>query len=893
MAYFESLGNEAQREVQQWPDRQRLMMDSIRQKTLEQHLREVPGFERRVRRLITLHVSCACERHGRQDGTEYNHISPNPNPQPKVDSEAKVRVRVNYGGGVHSKGTSEDEVVQGSLIPQTKHCHRPRLRPQLVALLKVWEANEATSSMLQEGAELCLHRLSAPNMIRRMPTAPYSIELSTRKNTKIELVQGATPVSTDPRTSSIPWLGHFGPRSHTPLEVLSAPANTGDTGSIRAQGAGASTQSREADVVGCVLAITKVDPTTGVETMMPWGGEGREATQAPAGGARSAQQYRQILGHKKMKDTQPVDSQSVEQEQLQAVGTESTVIPTCQQRPPASPCAAGNPASPVTACITSSTTCSLPAKGGFETYCVYFTAASGFSLRLERCVRTELVSHNRILSATPGTCWAVVNARINLPSLPGRAIPISKSNRHITGGGNIGGRGIPCYPIGVCLQGATAAGEWTPGTAATATKPGSGTLGGSPGAHLAGPLQLLKQWAMSMEGRQAIHLGRQRLAVVLAAEARVSAEIHSDSNSPSAGRMGAGHRRSDQALIRSLEQPDDFKGFVGGVRVGCWVSGFVTGIFPSVDGAYSGSGQGIVGSGLGVLRGNSRREGLDKGEVNSVGGLFLTVDTGARVLLVHLRQGMVKFFIRQVLGFGVSSSRGLKSRDALLALQRTRNTHGCGLGGDKRCSSEDNQKVEKEDRGNDCTLVRAGSGVSGAKGRNWGKPASPYDITTVGIEQSQVLEKSSTVVGELPIPCSAAAPRLVKENEAEKAIFSRSVGLGGESARKDNHCVREGGAGMEPVSVSSELLPLPLLRKACSHLQWEFCVGGAVMSDEVCCVNRIEGIHTRKIHRAGPGVVTRVLDGCNVLEIEGLRLLDTVKQVGDLLADLGASLASI
>ena len=150
----------------------------------------------------------------------------------------------------------------------------------------------------------------------------------------------------------------------------------------------------------------------------------------------------------------------------------------------------------------------------FVIYHVYLTDSSGACVRLKKRVRRELARHHRILRSAPGTCWAVVNARLETTFADALGSRVG-AGRDVLAVGDpklprVGGSGARDVQT-VSWSSMTAVGG-------NGSAPPPRAIGGTPTGHLEQPLLALRRWAEGGDGRGAVSRERQRLAVLLARE---------------------------------------------------------------------------------------------------------------------------------------------------------------------------------------------------------------------------------------------------------------------------------------------------------------------------------------------------------------------------------------
>ncbi|CAM9743875.1 unnamed protein product [Choristocarpus tenellus] len=520
------------------------------------------------------------------------------------------------------KGTNDGQGGRSTFKQQhlARRGRRHRRHVPLVALLKVWEPNETTADCLQEGASLILHRVCAPNSRRRIATAPYSIELVTNKQSKIELLQGPTS-TTQGSCPACPMSTFYCPRRPTSLSSvsishLSMLTARGRKG-IPSTWASVLSSWQEADVVGCLFAITQVDPTSGVEVMIDvkeGSGAGRHGQYAPSAAT---------LGLMTNQGAGAVSGKSPKLQRLKAeMGTDlSTSVP---------------PANSKSHSFAAATTI-------YVTYRIYLTEESGASFCLERQVRPELAIHNRILNSLHGTCWAIVNARV-----PGGGKG-NASSGSVCGVNSSRTRGEvleTLTPGFASLRGALTYGEWTSATEGALSSPCPATLGGSPGFHLAAPLDALKKWSETSQGQHAVHFERQRLQVVLAAKARRQL-LRGSIEVGGLDRRGTGKGGHMDGLTSTTPHQIEHEG--GPRMLGCGngrqegqVVGNVRALYPLIH--EVGICTDISRPAVSVVGSDPVGEG-GRGKQVALGGLHIRVDTGAGSPLFYLREALFEEFL--------------------------------------------------------------------------------------------------------------------------------------------------------------------------------------------------------------------------------------------------------
>ncbi|CAM9691401.1 unnamed protein product [Laminaria digitata] len=620
--FFDSLDTDDQKEVSEWRERHQQVVEGLRQKAMDERLRNMDGVDRRVRQLITLRVACVCIHAG--------------------DSPS--------GGSGIGVGGAEGCCSVSDKGP--KSTARRHALPPMVAVLKLWGANEATAALLTEGAELRLHSVTASSCHHHVPGC--SLELSAGRQTKIEVLRAPSP-PTSRRAGVDPTIGaaqptsgsrgeqtvnpRFVPRRHTPLSVFSSPPTPRMAGSTSGLGGRAGrkavptrfagppvvSDAAEADFVGCVFAITRESPSpTGVreafasaDSVVSSAGSGGGGGDVDGGGGGAE-------AHRNAGTGRGATDQAAEE--TEARGQARDV---------------NGDAAPESV-----------------TYHVYLTEPSGACVRLKKRVRTELARHHRILRSAPGTCWAVVNAGLETTSSD------VLGGRGGAGGGDVFAVGDPNLSC-VGESGARGASTvcWSSMTAVggSGSAPPPRTIGGAPTGHLEHPLLVVRRWAEGGDGRTAVRREQQRLAVLLARESRAAAsapaalhpptvallpggggggggvgggEENASTNALPRGGDGGNDLRETRALAlpaqgrESLKRADILVGFVSSFSV----------LAPS------------CGDAGGEARGSPRAVRLrisGKGNVAAAGGcssggddatLWLHVDTGERMVALQLPQ---------------------------------------------------------------------------------------------------------------------------------------------------------------------------------------------------------------------------------------------------------------
>eukprot|EP00903_Cladosiphon_okamuranus_P021110 g19393.t1 len=470
---FEALTLEEQREVTDWRERHQQVMEGLRQKAMDERLREMGGLERRVRQLITLRVACVCP-HNTAAG-----------PLSTTGPEEAAR-----DGAARARGAGK---AAGSLPP----AGRRHALPPMVAVLKVWAPNEGTAALLLEGAELRLHSVTASTSHHHVPGC--SLELSARRQTKIEVLKApaftvsptaiaaaasaanaSRPVTDGPR--HLPYVESPGPptcfrrcvaRRCTPLSALAPREAWRDAGTSacmrggeaveggfgRASGGGGRSGSIgggfpvgvEVDFVGCLFGVTTLQHSPSCSS--------REVFAAES---------------------------SILQEEVPAAAAEAAAPPGA-------------------------------ASDVYVTYRVYLTDESGACVVLSKRVRAELARHHRILRSAPGACWAIVNA------VTGGGDDTESRRRCASPSHSV--RGSPSLLCGESRRAETPAVTWSSMTAVggSGSSPPPRSIGGAPTGHLARPLLALRRWSEGVEGRSAVRRERQRLALLLARSQRCGA----------------------------------------------------------------------------------------------------------------------------------------------------------------------------------------------------------------------------------------------------------------------------------------------------------------------------------------------------------------------------------
>lgn len=170
------------------------------------------------------------------------------------------------------------------------------------------------------------------------------------------------------------------------------------------------------------------------------------------------------------------------------------------------------------------------------TFRVHFIDPSGACVRLEKRVRPNLARHHRILRSTPGTCWAVLNG-----ACPTAEVSSVREN------------GLPTMGEYGTHDAGTL--RWSSTTAVGGNSTGTPprTLGGAPTGHLSPALLRLRSWAEGVEGKNAVRRERQRFAVLLARERQARGKAREATATPGGG----------VSLVPSSKPGDDGQDF-------CW-----------------------------------------------------------------------------------------------------------------------------------------------------------------------------------------------------------------------------------------------------------------------------------------------------------------------------------